>query len=80
MGSPGGDCENSCLRGLAGFGVRYRNYDSCRWRLCDPMNSLEPSSRSPCQPLPMPDTTPTCYVLGWHANVRYDPIADLYEA
>ena len=28
----------------------------------------------------MPNTTHGYYVMGWLASVRYDPLADLYEA
>lgn len=28
----------------------------------------------------MPNTSRSYYVLGWLASLRYDPLADLYEA
>jgi 2-deoxy-D-gluconate 3-dehydrogenase len=40
MGTTGGSCRNSCVPGLAGFGLHHRYYHSCRRRLCDPVTFL----------------------------------------
>ncbi len=34
----------------------------------------------PLLALPTPTPTPNYCVLGWQATVRYEPLADLYEA
>ena len=51
MGPTGRTCRNSRVLGLAGIGLRYRCYDPCRWRLCDPITFRTrlcmPPTRSP---------------------------------
>jgi hypothetical protein len=40
LGPIGGDRWNRRLPGLAGFRLRYRGYDPCRWRLCHPVTGF----------------------------------------
>src|ERR1035441_3390189 len=49
MGPTGGTRRNSRVPGLAGFRLRYRYDDSCRWRLCDPLKHPRESKPSLCK-------------------------------